>query len=162
MPIWPSFEVNVLDWQCCLAGSSKRPLRILIFSIAMVAEYLSYVKSIATFAPTFYGYIISVLASDCRLYIGRSDDQFSCLTHCRLSFCIFLFISCFYSKSLALLKWNSPKRYTRLFFCLPKLVKPVRFQRLLRSMRLQSFRKPKKSLLRTSESSRVMNSIIKN
>ena len=35
----------------------------MIFSIAMGAEYLSYVKSIATFAPTFYGYIISVLAS---------------------------------------------------------------------------------------------------
>ena len=29
----------------------------------MGAEYLSYVKSIATFAPTFYGYIISVLDS---------------------------------------------------------------------------------------------------
>ena len=29
----------------------------------MDAEYLSYVKSIATFALTFYGYIISVLAS---------------------------------------------------------------------------------------------------
>ena len=29
----------------------------------MGAEYLSYVKSIATFAFTFYGYIISVLAS---------------------------------------------------------------------------------------------------
>ena len=35
----------------------------MIFSIAMGAEYLSYVKSIATFAPTFNGYIISVLAS---------------------------------------------------------------------------------------------------
>ena len=35
----------------------------MIFLIAMGAEYLSYVKSIATFAPTFYGYIISVLAS---------------------------------------------------------------------------------------------------
>ena len=35
----------------------------MIFSIAMGAEYLSYVKSIALFAPTFYGYIISVLAS---------------------------------------------------------------------------------------------------
>ena len=32
-------------------------------SIVQGAEYLSYVKSIATFAPTFYGYIISVLAS---------------------------------------------------------------------------------------------------
>ena len=29
----------------------------------MGAEYLPYVKSIASFAPTFYGYIISVLAS---------------------------------------------------------------------------------------------------
>ena len=29
----------------------------------MGAEYSSYVKSIATFAPTFYGHIISVLAS---------------------------------------------------------------------------------------------------
>ena len=29
----------------------------------MDAEYLSYVKSIATFALTFFGYIISVLAS---------------------------------------------------------------------------------------------------
>ena len=29
----------------------------------MGAEYLSYVKSIATFAPTFYDYIISVLVS---------------------------------------------------------------------------------------------------
>jgi hypothetical protein len=35
----------------------------LIFSIAMAAEYLSYVKSIATFALTFFWYIISVLAS---------------------------------------------------------------------------------------------------
>ena len=29
----------------------------------MGAEYLPYVKSIATYAPTFFGYIISVLAS---------------------------------------------------------------------------------------------------
>ena len=35
----------------------------MIFSIAMGAAYLSNVKSIDTFAPTFYGYIISVLAS---------------------------------------------------------------------------------------------------
>ena len=37
--------------------------RILIFSIAMGAEYLSYVKFIATEALIFFGYIISVLAS---------------------------------------------------------------------------------------------------
>ena len=36
---------------------------ILIFSIAMGADYSFDVKSIATFALTFFGYIISVLAS---------------------------------------------------------------------------------------------------
>ena len=35
----------------------------MLFSIAMGAEYFSYVKPIAIFAPTFYGYIISLLAS---------------------------------------------------------------------------------------------------
>ena len=52
-----------MDWHCCLAGSSKTAPRILIFSIVLGAEYLSYVKSTATFALTFFGYIISVLAS---------------------------------------------------------------------------------------------------
>ena len=32
----------------------------------MGAEYVSYMKSIATFAPTFYGYIISILSSVAR------------------------------------------------------------------------------------------------
>ena len=35
----------------------------MIFSIAMGAKSLSYVKFIATEAPTFFGYIISVLAN---------------------------------------------------------------------------------------------------
>ena len=35
----------------------------MIFSIAMGAGYLSYVKAIGTFVLTFFGYIISVLAS---------------------------------------------------------------------------------------------------
>ena len=34
-----------------------------MFSIAMGADYSFYVKFIATRAPTFFGYIISVLAS---------------------------------------------------------------------------------------------------
>ena len=38
----------------------------------MGAEYLSYLKSIATFAPTFYGYIISVLASVINLHYGKN------------------------------------------------------------------------------------------
>ena len=38
-PIWPIFTVNWLNWKCCLAGSSKMALRILIFSMAMGADY---------------------------------------------------------------------------------------------------------------------------
>ena len=59
----PNFEENGLDWQCCLADCSKTAPRILIFSIAMGAEYLYCVKFIATEAPTFFGYIILVLTS---------------------------------------------------------------------------------------------------
>ena len=44
-------------------GSFKRVPKIFIFSIVLGAEYLSNVKSIDTFAPTFFGYIISVYAS---------------------------------------------------------------------------------------------------
>ena len=36
-PIWPNFEVNGLDWQCCLAGSSKMAPRIFIFLIVLGA-----------------------------------------------------------------------------------------------------------------------------
>ena len=39
LPIWPNFKVNGLDWQCCLAGGSKTAPRILIFSIAIGADY---------------------------------------------------------------------------------------------------------------------------
>jgi len=65
-PFW-SYQLNSTANSAHLpqnwAKLAKSAPRILIFSIAMGAEYLSYVKSIATFAPTFYGYIISVLAS---------------------------------------------------------------------------------------------------
>ena len=40
--------------QCCLAGSSKTAPRIFIFLIVLGAEYLSDVKSIATFVLTFF------------------------------------------------------------------------------------------------------------
>ena len=39
--------------QCCLAGSSQRAPRILIFSIAMGADYTFYVKSIESHARAF-------------------------------------------------------------------------------------------------------------
>ena len=48
-----NFVVNGLDWQCCLAGSSKTAPRILIFSIAMGADYSFYVKTIETHARAF-------------------------------------------------------------------------------------------------------------
>ena len=64
--------------QCCLAGSSKRAPRIFIFSIALGAEYLFYVKFIATRAPTFFGYIISVLtnvSNFTRFFLAEVSNQ---------------------------------------------------------------------------------------
>ena len=43
-----------------LAGSFKTAPRILIFSIAMGADYSFYVKFIATRAPTFFGYTVKL------------------------------------------------------------------------------------------------------
>ena len=59
----PKFEVNGLDWQCCLADSSKRAPRIFIFSIVLSAENLSYVKSIETHARAFMPLNISAISS---------------------------------------------------------------------------------------------------
>jgi hypothetical protein len=47
---------NRLNWQCCLAGSSKMAPRILIFSMAMGADYSFEPISIETYAPQFIGY----------------------------------------------------------------------------------------------------------
>ena len=58
MPIQPIYQENGpngLNWQCCLAGSSKTAPRILIFSMAMVADYLFELISIETYAPKFIG-----------------------------------------------------------------------------------------------------------
>jgi hypothetical protein len=41
------------NWQCCLAGGSKTAPRILIFSIAMGADYSFHVKTIETHARAF-------------------------------------------------------------------------------------------------------------
>ena len=54
-PFGPTSEVNGLDCQCCLAGSSKTAPGILIFSIAMGADYSFY-------APAFLRHNNSVLA----------------------------------------------------------------------------------------------------
>ena len=50
-PFGPTSEVNWLDWHYCLAGSSKTAPRILIFSIALGAEYSFDMKFIDTNAP---------------------------------------------------------------------------------------------------------------
>ena len=55
--------VNGLDWQCCLAGSSKTAPRILIFSIAMGADYSYEVKNIEIWVPTFFKHINSFVAT---------------------------------------------------------------------------------------------------
>ena len=60
-----NFQANGPSWpnlQCCLAGSSKTTPGILIFSIAIDADYSFYVKSIATYAHAFLRHNNSVLA----------------------------------------------------------------------------------------------------
>ena len=52
-PFGPFYEVNGLDWQCYLAGSSKTAPRILIFSIVIGANYSFDIKSGFSIAPAF-------------------------------------------------------------------------------------------------------------
>ena len=52
-PFGQIFEVNGLDWQCYLAGSSKTAPRILIFSIAIGAGYSFDIKSGFSIAHSF-------------------------------------------------------------------------------------------------------------
>ena len=68
--------LNGLDWQCCLAGSSKTAPRILIFLITMGADYSFYVKTIETYARAFL--TLNILAIDRVFYKGtsRNDAQF--------------------------------------------------------------------------------------
>ena len=61
------FAVNRLNWQCCLAGSSKTAPRIFIFSIAMGADYSFELISIETYAPQFIGHNKIFLGSLSRL-----------------------------------------------------------------------------------------------
>ena len=50
----PIFEINGQDWHCCLAGSSKTALRILISSIAIGADYSYEVEDIEIWSPSFF------------------------------------------------------------------------------------------------------------
>ena len=62
-PFGPIFEVNGLNWQCYLAGSSKTAPRILIFSIAIGAKPSLYLKSIAIWASAFFMHNNSFIAN---------------------------------------------------------------------------------------------------
>jgi hypothetical protein len=62
-PFGPFFEVNGLDWQCCLGGSFKTAPRILISSIAMGADYSLEVKNIKIWAPKFFKHNNSSVAT---------------------------------------------------------------------------------------------------
>jgi hypothetical protein len=58
---------NGPNWQCCLAGPSKTAPRILIFSIALGADYAFYVKTIETHVRAFLA--LNILA------IGRVSRE---------------------------------------------------------------------------------------
>ena len=62
-PFGPNFEVNGLDWHCCLVGSSKTAPRILIFSIAIGTDYSYEVKNSEIWAPAFSKHTNSSIAT---------------------------------------------------------------------------------------------------
>ena len=62
-PIHQENGPNGLNWQCCLAGSSKTAPRVLIFSMAMGADYSFELIFNETCAPQFNGHNDSFLAS---------------------------------------------------------------------------------------------------
>ena len=55
-PIYRENGLNGLNWQCCLAGSSKTAPRILIFSMVMGADYSFELISTDTYASQFNGH----------------------------------------------------------------------------------------------------------
>ena len=75
------FEVNGLDWHCCLAGSSETaPKSILIFSIARGADYSYEVKNSEIWAPAFFKHNNSFIATViCHHPSSRVGNYFSSL-----------------------------------------------------------------------------------
>ena len=72
-PFTSKIGPNGLNWQCCLAGSSKTAPRILIFSIAMGARPSFQLKSIAILAPAFFMHKKSFIAT---VYGGLEFEVF--------------------------------------------------------------------------------------
>ena len=75
----------MLNWQCCLASSSKTAPRILISSMAMGADYSFQLISIETFAPQykrldklFLGSAVCSISSlmEFFLIVGHSQQDF--------------------------------------------------------------------------------------
>ena len=62
-PFGSSSEINGLDWQWCLAGSSKTAPEIFIFSIAIDADYSYEVKNSDIWAPAFFKHNNSFIAA---------------------------------------------------------------------------------------------------
>ena len=73
-PFTSEIGPNGLNWQCCLAGSSKTAPRILIFSIAIGADYSYEVKNSEIWAPTFFKHNNSFIAT-----VLGTVRQFLCL-----------------------------------------------------------------------------------
>ena len=76
MPIQPIYlknGPNGLNWQCCLAGSSKTAPRILIFSITIGADYSYEMKNSEIWAPAFFkhnnSFIATVYYIDCNKFL---------------------------------------------------------------------------------------------
>ena len=75
-PFGPIFEVNGLDWHCCLTGSSKTAPKVLIFSIAIGAVYSYEVKNSEICAPAFFKHnnsFIATVSSACRRFDYLKD-----------------------------------------------------------------------------------------
>jgi hypothetical protein len=65
--------------QHCQSSSKTAPI-IFIFSIAMGADYSSYLKSIAIYAPTFLGYNNSVIVSSIKIAWPWSYHRYAVFT----------------------------------------------------------------------------------
>jgi hypothetical protein len=63
-----------MDWHCCLAGSSKTAPRILIFSIAIGADYSYEMKNSEIWVPAFFKHNNSFRATVASKSAGAKGD----------------------------------------------------------------------------------------
>ena len=87
-PFGSIFEVNGLDWQCYLAGSSKTTPRILIFSIAIGADYSYEIKDSEILAPSFLRHNNSFIATLNKSFFlqNRKKTEIEILPFCVITF----------------------------------------------------------------------------